>query len=477
MTDDTQVLGSVREPDEESDLIRAALDSDYEILEELGRGGMAVVYRALERSLEREVAIKVLPLARTFDQEFVARFQREARLSASLEHPHIVPVYRVGQSGRVNFFVMKFVRGPSLSDLLANEGRMEPVEVERLLLEVSDALDHAHGQGVVHRDVKPDNIMRDQTGRYVVMDFGIAKSPSGTQLTETGGSIGTPKYMSPEQAKGAELDGGSDFYSLGVVAYRSLVGRPPFEGDDPLAILYAHLHDPVPEPALNSEGERRTYEVIRRLLAKDGAERPCSADDVREALSEPGLSIAMPPSASTVRRRTLAPAEQSAGYALIQWLRGRGRRFWISASAVAAVLAVVIGRDGAAAQCRAAIPNSSEDERAVLLEPPGTVTLGAEIGLDYVVCGLPDDQLFTTQVRIRPADAGGVVGRVGRFFGGGSDPFRESWDDGADGFATSRKRMISPSDLAPGSYRITLQVEDSDGRDAEASHDFTIVAR
>jgi hypothetical protein len=113
----------------------------------------------------------------------------------------------------------------------------------------------------------------------------------------------------------------------------------------------------------------------------------------------------------------------------------------------------------------------------VLLEPPGTVTLGAEIGLDYVVCGLPDDQLFTTQVRIRPADAGGVVGRVGRFFGGGSDPFRESWDDGADGFATSRKRMISPSDLAPGSYRITLQVEDSDGRDAEASHDFTIVAR
>jgi serine/threonine protein kinase len=298
MNDDTQVLDSVPEPDDESDLIRAALDLDYEIVEELGRGGMAVVYRALERSLEREVAIKVLPLARTFDHEFVARFQREARLSASLEHPHIVPVYRVGQSGRVNFFVLKFMRGPSLSDLLANEGRMEPAEVERLLLEVSDALDHAHGQGIVHRDVKPDNIMRDQTGRYVVMDFGIAKSLSGTQLTQTGGSIGTPKYMSPEQAKGAELDGGSDFYSLGVVAYHCLVGRPPFEGDDPLAILYAHLHDPVPEPMLDSEGERWTYEVIRRLLAKDPAERLRSAGDVREALSGPDLSLATTPSAS-----------------------------------------------------------------------------------------------------------------------------------------------------------------------------------
>lgn len=472
--DDTLPVDAVPNSDDEAELISSTLKEDYEIVEELGRGGMAVVYRAFEHSLEREVAIKVLPLARTFDAELVGRFQREARLSASLEHPHIIPIYRVGQSGRVNFIVMKYLRGPALSELLVDDEPMEPAEVEKLLLQMGDALDHAHEHGIVHRDVKPDNIMKDQTGRYVVMDFGIAKSVSGTQLTQAGGSIGTPKYMSPEQAKGAELDGRSDFYSLGVVGYRCLVGRVPFEGDDPLSILYSHLHDPVPEPGLDSEDAQRVYAVIRRLLAKDPAERIHGGADLQAALSR---SVPSTPTSSWSPqvRQTQGLAKTSP--ALIGWLRSRGRRFWVSAGSVAAVAAVLIGRDGPAAQCSAAMPDASDDDRAVLLEPPGTVPRGAEIELSYIACGFSDDEPLGTQVRIRPADDGGVVGRVGRFFGGGSDPFRESWDDEADGFATARERVIVPGNLEPGSYRLALQVEGTDGRDAEASHEFTIVDR
>jgi predicted Ser/Thr protein kinase len=471
MADATIRIDPLPDPDEEVELVRSVLAVDYDDLVELGRGGMAVVYRARERALERDVAIKVLPLARTFDAELVTRFQREARLSASLEHPHIVPVYRVGQSGRVNFFVMKYMQGPSLSDLITASGKLEVGEVERILLEVSDALDHAHEHGVVHRDVKPDNIMKDQTGRYVMMDFGIAKSITGTQLTQTGGSIGTPKYMSPEQARGAELDGRSDFYSLGVVGYHCLIGSPPFDGEDPLAVLYSHLHDPVPVPALESADARRLYAVIARMLAKDPSERIGGGAELRAALAgAPTL-----PSTASMSRAATPRSLESTARAALPWLRSRTRRFWISASGLTAAVVVIFGRDGPAARCREAMPDASENDRAVLLEPLGAVRRGAEIELAYVVCGVPDDEPFTTQIRISRADGGGVVGRVGRLFGGGSDAFRESWDDGADGWATRRERTIAPGALDPGPYRLTLEIEDGRGRDADASHDFTIV--
>jgi serine/threonine protein kinase len=462
--DATTRIESLPGPDDEAELIRSVLDADYEILEELGRGGMAVVYRARERALERDVAIKVLPLARTFDAELVARFQREAKLSASLEHPHIVPVYRVGQSGRVNYFVMKHMQGPSLSDLIDEDGKLEAREVERVLMEVSDALDHAHQRGVVHRDVKPDNIMRDQTGRYVVMDFGIAKSIGGTQLTQTGGSIGTPKYMSPEQAKGAELDGRSDFYSLGVVAYHCLVGRPPFDAEDTLAVLYSHLHDPVPEPPLISEVERRVFAIILRLLAKTPAERPTTGAEVRAALSGQ-LTPAWPS----------PPSSRASLDGAIRWVRSRPRRQWIPAASAFAFVTFAIARESPADRCQAAMPNFSAGDRALVIEPPGSIARGSGIELAYIVCGLESDEAFSTRVTISPADGGGVVGRVGRLFGGGRDPFRETWDDEADGFATVRTRAITPGDLEPGAYRVTVGVESRTGGDVDASHEFTVV--
>src|SRR5688572_1201181 len=308
----------------DAELAREALSGEYEIGEEIGRGGMAVVYRAREKGLDRDVAIKVLPPHFTFDESFVERFQREARIAAGLEHPHIVPIYRVGQSGEVIYLVMKLLRGQALSDRLHALGALPAVEVARVLSEVASALDYAAKRGVVHRDVKPDNIMLDTDDRCVVTDFGIARSAAESPLTSTGMSVGTPRYMSPEQARAKPLDGRSDIYSLGVVGYECLTGRPPFEADDQMGILMAHINAPVPSPVLDGADARAVYAVVERMLAKDPRDRYQSAFEVVAALSgisgrpSPGLrtlvtnvattrGISAPGGSRNEQARTLSP--------------------------------------------------------------------------------------------------------------------------------------------------------------------------
>ena len=266
------------------DMVREALASEYEILEELGRGGMALVYRAMDRQLEREVAVKVLPFSLAFDAEFVERFQREARTSAQLEHPNIIPIYRVGRAGRVIYFVMKYLRGGALSNILGARRALTPPEIRRLLLEAGSALGYAAQRGIVHRDIKPDNIMFDEFGHCVLTDFGIAKAATGQKLTGTGMSIGTPHYMSPEQARAQTIDGRSDIYSLGIVAYQCLTGTVPYDGEDSFSIGYKHITEPVPTPQLNTADERRLYEVIKRMLMKDPADRFQDCEELIAAL-------------------------------------------------------------------------------------------------------------------------------------------------------------------------------------------------
>lgn len=273
------------------DVVRAALDADYEVLEEVGRGAMAVVYRARERQLNRDVAVKVLPFELISDAEGVERFQREARTAAQLEHPHIVPIYRVGRSGRVIFFTMKLLSAESLSARLARHGRLPVGEVRRILSETALALGYAATRGIVHRDVKPDNIMLDSEERCVVTDFGIARSKDDADLTAVGISIGTPRYMSPEQARGKHVDGRSDIYSLGVVGYHCLTGSVPFSGDDAVGILLDHVQSPVPRPALASDEERALYSVIERMLEKDPADRFQNTEEFLAALENAGEGI------------------------------------------------------------------------------------------------------------------------------------------------------------------------------------------
>ena len=282
------------------DVVRAALAAEFDIVDELGRGGMAIVFRARERELDREVALKVLPFSLAFDADFVERFQREARTAGRLEHPHIVPIYRVGRSGCVIYFTMQLLRGQSLSERLRERGRLTVPEVRRVLIETASALGYAAKHGVVHRDVKPDNILLDVDDRCVMTDFGIARSASEQRLTATGMSVGTPRYMSPEQARARDLDGRSDLYSLGVVAYECLVGRTPFESGDAFAILMAHINEPLPRPPLATAEERELFAIVERMLSKSPDDRFQTADELIAALGAPSAASDRPSSAGTL---------------------------------------------------------------------------------------------------------------------------------------------------------------------------------
>lgn len=296
------------EPDvNELDIVRDALKDDYEILDELGRGGMAIVYRAREKQLEREVALKVLPSSLSFDAEFVERFQREARTAAKLEHPNIIPIYRVGKSGRVIYFTMKFLRGKSLSDLIEDKKGLSVSEIRRLLGETASALGYAHKHHIVHRDIKPDNILLDDSGHAIVTDFGIAKAATGSRLTGTGMAIGTPHYMSPEQARAQPLDGRSDIYSLGVVTYQCLAGKVPFDAEDAFSIGYKHITEEVPTPVLGGMEEHALFDVVKRMLEKDPEQRFQTAGDLLVAL-EGGVEA----SAESISTRATTPIKVSA---------------------------------------------------------------------------------------------------------------------------------------------------------------------
>ncbi len=268
----------------------AAVGDHYELEGEIGRGGMSVVYGARDRRLNRSVAIKVLPPELAYDPAVRTRFTREAQTSAQLSHAHIVPIYDVGEQDGLAYFVMALVTGGNLATLLAHMPRPPVDEVRRLLGEVCDALAYAHQRGVVHRDIKPDNILLDrESGRAVVTDFGIARAmESAGRLTATGVAVGTPAYMSPEQAVGErEVDGRSDIYSLGVLAYQMLTGRVPFTGGNSMALLLKHISEPPrPIQELRPDAPRALCDAIDRALLKDREDRWPTASAFREALAQ-----------------------------------------------------------------------------------------------------------------------------------------------------------------------------------------------
>lgn len=276
-------------PKEDFERLRAALGPHYRILSELGRGGMAAVYLAEDLKHDRRVAVKVLrpDLAATLGPE---RFLREIRIAAVLAHPHILPLHDSGEADGFLYYVMPYVEGESLRDRL-RRGQLPVEEAVRIAREISDGLQHAHGLGVVHRDIKPENILF-LGGHAVIADFGIATAigrAGGTRLTEVGLSVGTPVYMSPEQALAQEVDGRSDVYSLGCVLYEMLVGEPPFQGPNPQTVLARKLNEPVPRLSYLRESVSPGLEqAVCRALAKIAADRFNSAAEFAHAVAHAG---------------------------------------------------------------------------------------------------------------------------------------------------------------------------------------------
>src|SRR5436309_5188365 len=262
--------------------LQAALAGRYSLERELGRGGMGVVYLAREVRLDRPVAIKLLPPHHTGDAHLRERFLREARTAAKLSHPHIIPIFAVDEVGAFVFFVMAYVAGETLTERVRRRGPLPPSEAGRVLREVAWALAYAHSQGLVHRDVKPDNIMLEEaSGRALVADFGIAGLVRGAAGLDGGEVIGTPEFMSPEQALGERVDARSDLYALGVVGYFALSGKLPFEAGKATEVLAKQITEPAPPLARVAAGvPRRLAHVIDRCLEKDPGDRPDTAEQL-----------------------------------------------------------------------------------------------------------------------------------------------------------------------------------------------------
>src|SRR6266566_410013 len=270
--------------------LQAAVVGRYSLERELGRGGMGVVYLAREVRLDRPVAIKLLPPSRARDANLRERFLLEARTAAKLSHPHIIPIFTVDEVGEFVFFAMAHVAGETLTERVARRGPLAPSEAARVLREIAWALAYAHSQGLVHRDVKPDNIMLEEaSGRALVADFGIAGLVRGAAGLDGGEVIGTPEFMSPEQALGERVDARSDLYALGVVGYFAFSGTLPFEAGKATEVLAKQITEPAPKLASVAAGvPRRLAHAIDRCLEKDPLSRPQKGEELAEQL---GLAL------------------------------------------------------------------------------------------------------------------------------------------------------------------------------------------
>ena len=314
----------------------------YQIRRLLGKGGMGAVYLAHDPSLDREVAVKVLPDRLARDGAIVARFQREARSIAKLRHPNLMHIYTVGEHRGRPFFAMEYVRGSTLRSVIAKTGPLAPDQAAHICGEVMSALAKVHKAGMIHRDIKPGNIMVDEDGRAVLMDFGLAREEQDLSLTADHTVLGTPSYMSPEQAKGGRVDARTDIYSLGIVLYEMLAGSPPFKGKTSFEVLRQHIEDAVPPLLEARPGLPAAYDaVVEHALAKPPGKRFQTVGKMAAALAE------ISPSATLIRTAremgdtapTLVSGRPTRAAAAP---KPRGAWLWWAVTAAAVVLAALL---------------------------------------------------------------------------------------------------------------------------------------
>jgi eukaryotic-like serine/threonine-protein kinase len=323
----------------------------YELGDEIGRGGMADVYLAHDRLLDRRVAVKVLLPQFASDPTSIERFRREARAAAGLNHPHIVAVYDWGEEDDTSFIVMEYVPGQTLREILQSYGALNPMDAARLAAEIADALSFAHAHGVVHRDVKPGNVLVTPQGQVKVADFGIARADASEPLTKTGAVLGTATYFSPEQAQGLPLDGRSDVYALGVVLYEMLTGIAPFTASSPVSVAYKHVREAPAPPSSIVPGLPAAMDlIVLTALAKDVDARYASAHDLRADLlrferGRPLAGAAPVPAAAPTAAYVPAPlvAAPVAAAAIFASAPRRKRTRWVPAIAITIALALLVG--------------------------------------------------------------------------------------------------------------------------------------
>lgn len=284
----------------------------YTVHERIGTGGMAEVFRGHHEKLNRDVAIKVMRTSLAGDAQFTARFEREARLAASLRHPNIVQVFDFDRQNDRLFLVMEFINGGTLKqrleDIKSAGSYFSLSEIYRIMQQVSNALDYAHSQGMLHRDLKPANILLDQAGDAYITDFGIARLLDSDEITRSGSILGTPNYMSPEQCEGKPLTFSSDIYSLGVILFELLTGETPFDADSPLAILQKHIHEPVPPLSLFRKGLPSGLDsVLQKALSKSPEDRFSTAAGLIDAFAREIYPSANP-STAALTEKSAAPA-------------------------------------------------------------------------------------------------------------------------------------------------------------------------
>jgi serine/threonine-protein kinase len=342
--------------------LQEALGQEFTVGPLLGQGGFAAVFRARDNTLNRDVAVKVLDLELAPSPTVAERFLREAQTVARLEHPHIVPIYKVGRQAEVFYIIMRCIDGPSLRVLLERNKKLSVGDAARIARQVADALSYAHKHDIVHRDIKPDNILLDPSGHVLVTDFGIAKAaqaaqaatPGAAQLTTEGMIIGTPQYMSPEQASGDTLDGRSDIYSLGIVLYQMLVGTPPFDGPSSASILAQQLtQTPAPIRRERPDVSEEMAFVLERMLEKSPAKRFQTATEVSRALVD-----ALPTAA---RNRVQVPFRRrltAMFYKSLLSLSVAGCLLFIAFMAGAAAVAYTLFSKPPRIEARAPVPDS-----------------------------------------------------------------------------------------------------------------------
>lgn len=401
--------------------LQAGIGDAYELLDMLGKGGMGVVFRAREKALDREVALKVLAFDPIMAPDAFARFEREAKLAARLDHPNIVPIFAVGQGRGIAFYTMRLVRGGSLEELLAKEGKIDVPRAIGYLRDVAAALDHAHAHGVVHRDVKPANVMLGDGGHVFVADFGIARAVEGTgpALTTTG-VVGSPAYMAPEQWQGLPITGSVDQYALGILAYELLTGKRPYRDATMHELLRLHLTQELPDISQElptASPEMRN--VLRRATAKEPSERFPTASDFVKALERAAGPRARPTPAlgvAAVRGKKSGSRTRNIAAAMIVLLAGAGGLYaWQSrrsativppaTPAPAAPESIVVPET-----VRVAAPGRPETVRVATPAHPETVRVATPSRPETVRVGTPVQTPNQTSSQTPPAPALGPAG-------------------------------------------------------------------